>query len=160
MKRNYPKIYNVPLLDRIATQTFYSPDGCWYWTGHINENRRAKIGIAGVSKYVSRVIYELVKGPIPDKLLVCHTCDNPVCINPDHLFLGTHSDNSIDMVKKGRCRAAFGTKSGKSKLTDIQVLEMRSLKGKMTLEELGERFGVTGENVWSILRGDTWKHLL
>lgn len=154
------KLYKVPLIERIENRIFYSPCGCWYWLGNLNENLRAKITIEGKSKQVSRVIYELVKGKIPDGLFALHTCDNPMCVNPDHLFLGTKKENSIDMVKKGRCRAPMGSKSGMSKLTDEQVLEIRSLKGKMTLKQIGKRFGITAANACSITRGDTWKHLL
>lgn len=80
--------------------------GCWLWTGsciaagygqiEVRENGRRK------SLRVHRVVWELLRGPIPEGLVLCHTCDNPPCCNPDHLFVGTHRDNILDMVSKGR----------------------------------------------------------
>ncbi len=75
---------------------------------------------------VHRLIYEHFYGPIPDNLCVCHHCDNPPCVNPDHLFLGTNRDNVKDKVKKGRAHRTIGERSGMCKLTREQVLAIRS----------------------------------
>ena len=74
---------------------------CWVWQGCVIR-RYGGIKIAGKMKRAHRISWELTNGPIPDGLFVCHHCDVPLCINPDHLFLGTHTDNMRDMIKKGR----------------------------------------------------------
>jgi len=80
--------------------------GCWIWTSTTtrekNGDRRAQIRVNGKYVYAARVSYEIYRGPIPDGLLALHQCDNPICVNPDHLFLGTHYDNTMDAIDKGR----------------------------------------------------------
>ncbi|MDO7847580.1 HNH endonuclease [Hymenobacter sp. M29] len=96
---------NQPLLT--PEQRFWGmvrkKEGCWEWTGYKNPKGYGYLMVkAGKPTGAHRFSYELHKGPIPKGLFVCHTCDNPVCSNPDHLFLGTVKDNTQDMVKKGR----------------------------------------------------------
>lgn len=116
-------------------------ENCWEWTAQIVfgygkfrlEPRPAP------PRHAHRVSYEWAYGPIPKGLLVCHHCDNPRCVRPDHLFLGTHKDNTEDMMSKGR-----GNFHGATKLTDIQVLEIRDkyASGAYRLEDLGQEYGV------------------
>lgn len=96
-----------PLIERV--KRFYSPvlgDGeCWLWTGCLSKAGYGRIGAGGVkggTVYAHRVMWEIHRGPIPKRLFVCHHCDTPACVNPAHLFLGTHRDNMVDMYKKDR----------------------------------------------------------
>lgn len=116
---------------------------------------------------VTRWIYEQLRGPIPPGLLVCHTCDIPECVNPDHLWLGTVKANVADMRNKGRDNYTGpnnpyrGPHTWSAKLTPEQVREMRQLfaTGKWTKHALAERYGVHRVTVIGILRGDFWTHV-
>lgn len=88
--------------ERLLDKVFYSPDGCWYWTGALSNKGYARIAFNGKNSLASRLSFRLFNGDIPGKLFVMHTCDNPMCVNPNHLVLGTQDDNMKDMVKKGR----------------------------------------------------------
>lgn len=89
------------LEERFEEFTFYSPDGCWYWLGSYN-NHYGQIYHNGRSDRAHRVSYLFHKGPITSGLCVLHTCDNPKCINPDHLYLGTQLQNIRDMHDRKR----------------------------------------------------------
>ncbi len=104
---------------------------------------------------MSRYIYEKHKGLIPKNHVICHSCDNPKCINPQHLLTGTQKQNIQDAVKKGRM--ARGEKQHLSKLTEEQVREI--LKSDKSGVELGKQFGITKGNVNCIKRRETWKHV-
>ncbi len=102
-----------------------------------------------------RLAWESARGAIPDGLNVLHHCDTPACINTDHLFLGTHADNSADRVAKGR--QARGERVGGAKLTTAQVLEIRGMAGSQ--REIAERFDVAPSLICEIKRRGIWKHL-
>jgi hypothetical protein len=119
--------------------------------------------------------YEIAFGPIPDDQMVCHHCDNPPCVNPAHLFLGTHDDNMADKRNKGRQaqgnghglrlhpeRAVKGTRVHTSKLIPEQVTEIRALyaAGGATQTKLATMYGVTAQNINRIVHGHYWKSLL
>lgn len=100
MKRSTPK--------RFFSRIKIDSNGCWIWQGAKNIRGYGVVGYHGILYIAHRLSYKLKVGPIPEGLLVCHKCDVPPCINPDHLFIGTYKDNSIDMVKKGRAGKAKG----------------------------------------------------
>jgi hypothetical protein len=140
------------------------PSGCWEWRGYIRPAGYGQIGLPGTGKIIDthRAAWIVTNGPIPDGLFVCHHCDNPPCCRPDHLFLGDAAANSADAVAKGRIKAsrATGERAGSSKLTDLQVAEIRRRHiprvhparhtgGSST--ELAREFGVTRQYIGQLV---------
>ncbi len=107
-----------------------------------------------------RYNWTLERGTIPEGLDVCHTCDNPPCVRPSHLFLGTHADNMRDMLAKGRRRGFSGAANPAAKLSDAEAREIRELwQWGASGTALARRFGLTYEMVWKIGKGKAWKHV-
>jgi predicted XRE-type DNA-binding protein len=106
-------------------------------------------------------MYEAHKGKIPKGLIVCHKCDNKMCINPDHLFVGTQADNMRDMCEKGRKFITNGEVNGQSKLTEEQVIEIRSIRKTQGLsqQKIADMFNVSRANIGLIVTGERWKYL-
>jgi hypothetical protein len=126
-------------------------DGCWNWTASVNSCGRATFD----SKSAPRMAYKLAKGDVPRNMHVCHTCDNPRCVNPDHLFLGTQQDNVRDAIRKGRNQA--GERHYYAKLTETDVSDIRWLSSfGLTHAEIGRAYRVSGVNVGQIVRGKLW----
>jgi hypothetical protein len=133
-----------------------SESGCWICTSHSKDAfGYPRKQINGKRQNIHRIFYEKYKGPIPQGLYVLHTCDTPACINPNHLFLGTHDDNMQDMVKKRR--STCGEKHPNVKLTEAQVLEIRSMSG--TQQEIADEYGISHQNVSRIKNYHRWGHL-
>lgn len=129
---------------------------CWNWTGYQTNNGYGRHYIGNQKKIVAhRFSYALQFGQIPDDSLVCHTCDNRLCVNPAHLFIGSQKDNMADMVSKERQSRGEGTYQ--SKLTDNDVLEIR--QSPLRQFELARKYGVDKNTIRYIIRGETWKHL-
>lgn len=129
---------------------------CWLWTGSkrgsygkIKDNRKSLLS--------HRVSYELHFGVIPDGMLVCHRCDIPGCVNPNHLFLGTQSDNLKDCRDKGRFDQVSGSRQWMSKLTDSEVLEI--LRDGRKNVVIAEEYGVSAATISYIKSRKTWKHV-
>jgi hypothetical protein len=134
--------------------------GCHIWIG----GRQHKYGAfrwgPGRSVRAHRAAWELHRGPIPDGLDVLHTCDVPLCVNPDHLWLGTHVDNNRDRDMKGRTGAPRGEKSPNAKLTAAKVQEIRFRYDLGELQkDLAREFGVNQTAISSITRRRTWAHV-
>jgi len=137
-------------------------DECWPWKGCLKgTNNRGNFTIENKNFKPSQMAWTLIKGPIPEGLFVCHTCDNGWCTNPDHLFLGTPKDNSSDRASKGRNADQRGEKNPRAKLTDARVREIKEqyASGNVSQANLGEIFGVSRSTIESILNGYRWKHI-
>lgn len=139
--------------------------GCWECSSHCcQDNIYPSIRIKGRVQLISRLMFkkhypeQLTNGEIPKGIFVCHHCDNPKCINPKHLFLGTPLDNVRDMIAKGRGNKVKGAQIGTSKLTNKQVIEIR--KRELPRQQLAEKYNVSVGSIDLILAGKTWKHLL
>jgi len=133
---------------------------CWLWTASKNKYGYGKFSVHSAPRLAHRVSWEIENGSIPDGFHALHKCDNTSCVNPEHLFLGTHSDNMKDMTAKGR-RADSSRKGERchlSKLTEQKVLAIRAVRD-IPPKQLGAMFGVTGKTVIDIQRLITWKHL-
>jgi len=139
---------------------FYSPCGCWFWTAVVNEYGYGIVCIYYKQYLAHRVSYFIHKGSFDNHLKVLHSCDNPLCQNPDHLFLGTQADNMLDMYKKRRDRKAHGQAHYFSKVTEDQVREIRGLRGKFTAKELGERYDLNRSQISRIWNRIFWKHVI
>lgn len=141
--------------DRLMRKTIPVTEcGCWIFYGAQTSRGYGQIGIQGKSQLAHRVSYELFCGPIPDGLDVMHSCDLPICINPDHLSVGTRQANMDDMVNKKR--QAFGEKNARARITEADVLAIRSYPG--SLRETAKIFNVCKATVGHIRSGRNWKH--
>ena len=109
--------------------------------------------------YAHRYSWEIHNSKIPSGLHVCHSCDNPSCVNPEHLWLGTAKDNYDDMVIKNRSVVTRGENIGSSKLTECDVLFIRKLKETTPVKEIAKRFNVSWGHVYAILSRKMWKHI-
>jgi len=130
---------------------------CWNWIGAKN---RGGYGYFYADKRLiaaHRFSWEILYGPIPENLFCLHRCDNPACVNPSHLFLGTLQDNRRDCVSKNR--QAKGSETNKSSLTDKDIVDIRRLKNTFTFAELGDIYDVSSEAIWSICHRKSWKHI-
>lgn len=132
------------------------PNGCWLWTNSLNRAGYGRLGVGDTIVLAHRFSYELHKGPIEDGLGCLHRCDNPACVNPDHLFLGTQNDNIQDMINKKRNSLPLM----RAKLTESDVLAIRQLhKAGERLVTLGKRYNVTPETISDIVKHKTWRHI-
>lgn len=143
----YQRTLGMPTKERLLSRIDIRDDGCWIWSGTRNHKGYGQIVIDRQSKVTHRVAYEEFVGPIPEGLLVCHHCDNPPCINPEHLFLGTHKDNKRDAMNKGRI----------GKLSPEKTSRIRELRKEgANVPELMAEYGVGRTTIYSVLDGTSW----
>lgn len=136
---------------------------CWLWTratSHPKGRPDHSYGVFGHDKTQTpahRFAYEITYGPIPKGLLVCHTCDNPLCVRPEHLFLGTPAENSADMVRKNRQSQGAAHRT-RAKLTPDQVVEIARLcqSSGYTQKQIAKMYGVHARSVTAIATGEAW----
>ena len=135
-----------------------APDDCWGWSGA--KRKSDGYGAMKIDNKTRRshvVSYEIHHGPVPAGMLVCHRCDNPQCCNPRHLFLGSHKQNTQDMLVKGRHRTALGVASPFAKLSDDAVREIRG--STESSRWLGRKFEVSKTVVLRVKNRRGWKHV-
>ena len=129
---------------------------CWEWTAYKDRQGRGMINAGRRPEYASRVAYMLTRGSIPDGLVVMHSCDNPSCVNPGHLSLGTRQDNMSDSVVKGRMH--YGEDNGMAKLTQAkaEIIRQEYAAGKGSYRKLARVYGVSRSAISQLVRGETW----
>ena len=130
------------------------------WKRSKNKRGYGTIQISGKTCLVHRVIYHLVRGPLFNRQLVCHHCDNPSCWNPNHLFVGTQQMNIDDMHKKGRQHPQDKENNGNHKLSQITVKAIRDFykTGEWSQRLLARKFGVTQAAIWCVLKNRSWRN--
>lgn len=153
----------LPMPERFWVKAEKQENGCWLWTSSKfkhNNGYQPTFWLDGQTRRATRVAYILAKGEIPEGQLVCHSCDEPMCVNPDHLWLGSCKDNLDDMRRKKRERYAFGEISGQAKLTehDVRGIKIMLTKG-WSQSYIAEQFGVSQTNISQIKLGKTWGHV-
>lgn len=143
-------------------------DGCWEWTGSLNRSGYGAFRTKDRYVPASRYSWFLAHGAIPDEMCVCHRCDNPPCVNPAHLFLGTLADNAHDMIAKGRAKylqnfracQGKGMDNPQAKLDDDKIRAIRSLHIQgLGTRRLARQFNVGRTTIQRTLQGKMWSHV-
>lgn len=159
-KRKYSRFRKFSIFQKFLQYFFIGAnDDCWEWTGSLSKSGYGYFNWEDEGVQLAhRCAYRLFIGHIPKKLNVCHSCDNPRCVNPNHLWLGTQKENIEDMICKNRRFNTAGENNGNSRLTLEIVDEIRDLynSGYYTQKELSKKFKLDRSYVGYIVRGDNW----
>ena len=137
------------------------PDACWLWVGPLDQDGygRTNMKVENVWRVhrANRIAYTIAHGPIPIGKFVCHTCDNPTCVNPAHLWAGTPAENNADKAAKGRDKGCPGELNARAKLTweDVSWIRAQQAIGR-DYKEIAKQLGLHQETIRKIYRNDTW----
>jgi hypothetical protein len=158
-------------LRRTLEERFWSkvdkrgPDECWPWLANRTKQGYGRFNIDGHNPRASRVAWMLIHGTVPSDVFVCHSCDNPPCCNPRHLWVGTNLDNILDSVAKGRKKGKTGLKvrgeaNGQAKLTSDIVIEARRRYARrdVSIRELADESDVCISTMARAINNTTWTH--
>lgn len=145
-----------------AVQSNISPEpntGCWLWAGpFMKETGYGRVGFDNREILAHRLSFEVHVGPVSADLMVCHTCDVPLCVNPQHLFLGTCKDNMMDAASKQR--TTLGERNAMARLSADEVVQIRAARSAgRSLRDIGDEFNVSEANVRAIAKRETWRHI-
>ena len=156
-----PRYKRIMSLKERFEMKIHKTDSCWFWSAYTNRDGYGVIGIEhNKTDLAHRVSWILHYGEIPFKSHVLHKCDTPSCVRPDHLFLGTPLDNSLD--RESKCRGGgtkrTGSKNGRSVLTESQVINIRNAHQQhgASMKQLAKTYGVSPATIWFIVRRKTW----
>lgn len=158
----------IPLEERFWANVEKGAD-CWTWIGFKSTRGYGQITTNKVPEGAHRVSWKIHHGPIPDGLFVLHKCDNPPCVNPSHLFVGTPRENMLDKVRKGRqnregCvnkNPRRGSSNPSAKLLEGDVSRIRAMiKDRVPQREIAESFGVSRDTIYKISKGVLWSHVV
>lgn len=145
----------APLSERLSVRYTISATGCWEWNAYLDHSGYGVINVDGKIIHAHRASYLTFVGKIPDGMMVLHRCDNPPCIRPDHLFIGTAADNKNDEIQKGRM--PLGESRPISKLTADEVRAIRNDSG--TNKAMAEKYGMSTGVICRIRQRKIWKHV-
>ena len=157
------KRFNLGAYNRSRAIPFdekYIPEpnsGCWIWTAGVVSAGYGALKVNGVQEPAHRHSWILYRGPIPEGMQICHKCDTPSCVNPDHLFLGTGADNMADKTRKGRHRYPVGSQISWATLNENDVRAIRSDQRQGRV--LAREYGVSPATISNIKRGKGWRHV-
>jgi hypothetical protein len=173
VKRGIKGFVSRPLKERFMEKITIKENGCWEWIG-ATDNNYGQIWIDGKKEKAHRASYKLHYGEIPHNVLVCHKCDNKICVNPEHLFIGTQSDNMKDCSNKNRTafkkypyilrrkktKTTKGEQHHQAKLKEYQVIEIRNLfNSGIRLRDISAKYGINRKHIQDIVHFRSWKHV-
>lgn len=151
-------IANESDIQRFESYIIPEPNtGCWIWLGCTMETGYGRFNLNKRNTFAHRVSYALYKSNAPSGLLICHTCDNRWCVNPDHLYIGTHSENNLDAYRRRKRKNIQGVNGSNTKLCNEDVFFIRS--SQLTRKLLAEKFNVSVPLIGKIQRRLLWKHI-